>query len=423
MLLTTLHEKDKGLLLFNLGFMILAFLLLTASAVPEENHLDPDATVRHYFHNWQEIASDDSLSENELQAKYQEVIGELFYFERLAAQLLQRTWLSLSTYDQNRFIEALKVSIVRRIRQSSLVQHADHQEVMQLNLRSKEIKEKFARLDYDFVRRNRKVSVRVFMLKSPEGSWKVSNLTIGKNSIMRYYYSFCDDILKKYSFSYLVAELGDYGYVVLEDFESSPVDTLPAGWTWKKKDNDKHKPYRVRVENGNKYLAATDEGESVILGKNIKWNLRKYPYVSFRWRVHRIPEGADERYNKSVDSAAGIYFVYKKKLGLIPESVKYVWSSTLPVGSAMRRSGVGRPWMVVADSGKDHLGEWRTYVFNAYEAYKKTFGGNPPEVALGIGILSDANSMKSYAYADYDDIRALKRADADSGVKKILKAE
>ncbi|MFQ5890542.1 MAG: DUF3047 domain-containing protein, partial [Gemmatimonadota bacterium] len=203
------------------------------------------------------------------------------------------------------------------------------------------------------------------------------------------------------------------------------VDELPVGWSWKIKDDDKHKPYRVREEDGNKYLEATDEGESVILGKEVKWDLRKYPYVSFRWRVHEIPKGADERFDETVDSAAGIYFIYKKKLlGLIPESVKYVWSSSLPVGSATQREGVGKPWMIVVGTDKEGLDEWHTYVFDLRAAYKETFGGKPPDKPIGIGLLSDANSTNSHAYADYDDIRALRSAgpSVTSGVERILKA-
>lgn len=216
---------------------------------------------------------------------------------------------------------------------------------------------------------------------------------------------------------------GDGEYVVLEDFESSPVGDLPQGWDWKDKDADRPKPYEIREEDGNRYLAARDEGESVILGKKIRWDLDEYPYVSFRWRVHEIPEGGDERYDDTVDSAAGIYFTYKSKaFGLIPVSVKYVWSSTLPVGAATRREGVGKPWQIVADSGTEGLGEWHTYVFDLRAAYRDTFGGNPPDRPIGIGVLSDANSVDARAYADYDDIRALRSAgpDVTSGVEQIL---
>jgi hypothetical protein len=110
-------------------------------------------------------------------------------------------------------------------------------------------------------------------------------------------------------------------------------------------------------------------------------------------------------------------------MGLVPKVVKYVWSTTLPVGAAVRRRGLGRPWMVVAESGEGHLGTWRTYVFNAYEAYKETFGGEPPARPVGIGILSDANATRSQAYADYDDIVALQRGDAGSGIKEYLRVD
>ncbi|MFQ6115361.1 MAG: DUF3047 domain-containing protein, partial [bacterium] len=284
-------------------------------------------------------------------------------------------------------------------------------------------KENFAELSYVVSGDKGRKVFTVYMLKSSDGIWKISNMKLGERSLIREYYSICEKLTKKYSLAYLEAELAGRGYVVLEDFEADRVGKLPKDWSWRKRDKNKRKPYIVKEENGNKYLAADDNGESVILGKDIKWNLKKYPYISFKWRARNLPKMGDERFGRTVDSAAGIYIVYKKKLGLIPESVKYVWSTTLPVGSTMRRSGMGKPWMIVAESGEEHLGEWRTFVFNVYDAYKKTFRGKPPDTAIAIGILSDGNSTHSKAYADYDDIKALQKADADSGIKEFLRAE
>lgn len=216
----------------------------------------------------------------------------------------------------------------------------------------------------------------------------------------------------------------DPDVLVLEDFESSPVGELPEGWQWKESDDDERKPYRVVEEDDNRYLEARDEGESVILAKDVEWSLEEYPYLSFRLRVHAIPEGGDERYDEKVDSAAGLYVVYERVLfGKIPRSVKFVWSSTLPVGAATRRQGPGRPWQVVVESGAENLGEWRTYVIDLREAFRSTFGGDPPDEPLGIALLSDANSTNSRAYADYDDIVALRTADPESlsRVEEILR--
>lgn len=409
-------SKSVGIILFS--------LVMTSARVQtlaESHNMNPQETIESFYNEWTSLDQNFHFVD-EREAKKLQMVSQFFYLARLGAQILQKRWEKLSPREQASFLDALaraiKNKLERDIAPFSTLNNA------KIELKKTEIKKDFATVYHSAA--NNELSF--YMLRKEDGSWKIINVKFGKNSLLRHYYSFCKKLLDKYSMAYLIAELGEYGSVVLEDFEANEVNQLPMGWSWKDKDDKKNKPYRVREEHGNRYLEARDHGESVILGKDIKWNLKEYPYVSFRWRVHKIPEGADERYNKSVDSAAGIYFVYRKKMGLIPESVKYVWSSTLPVGSAMKRNGVGRPWMVVAESGKERLGEWRTYVFNAYEAYKATFGGNPPNRPIGVGVLSDANSMRrvnpdAVAYADYDDIRALKHADANSGVKKILKAE
>jgi hypothetical protein len=76
--------------------------------------------------------------------------------------------------------------------------------------------------------------------------------------------------------------------------------------------------------------------------------------------------------------------------------------------------------VVVADSGEDGLGKWKSHVFNVYETYRMTFGGEPPEDTVGIAILTDANATLSAASADYGEIRALREADAGSGVREVL---
>jgi len=259
-------------------------------------------------------------------------------------------------------------------------------------------------------------------LVEEDGSCRIADMSKGDRSLAGRLKSRVEDLLD-HSFAYMVAVLGDHDEVILEDFEDEEVGQLPEEWSWKDDDDDKNKPYRIASESGNKYLEATDEGESVILGHELGWNVHEYPYISFRVRVNRIPEGGNERFDDRVDSAAGLYFTLNKKFfGKIPESVKYVWSSTLPEGTAVRRDGIGRPWQVVFGSGREGLGEWRTYVFDLREAFRETFGDDPPAEAVGIGVLSDANSVGGGAYADYDDIRALRSAppDVTSGVTEIV---
>ncbi len=382
----------------------------------------PRATFEASFERWLDVLREyGTLGPDARRAATGAVVDRVFSLGILAANAFPREWSSLTPHQRATFGEALRVSLHSRA--LSLLAQNNTTRLPSLRLRRQRVRDGAATLEYVVGWSNgEEESLRVEMRELQPRTWRITDLRYDGESLVRWYRDMSRDLLKDYSFPYLVAQLGDYPAVILEDFEDGPLDGLPVGWTWRDSDDDKHKPYAVRREGDNNYLEATDNGESVILGKAVKWNLREFPYVSFRVRVHRTPQGGDERDDRKVDSAAGIYFTYRKRLGLIPESVKYVWSTTLPVGSAVLRRGIGRPWMVVVGSGTDGLGEWRTYVFNLADAYRDTFGNDPPNKPIGIGILSDANSTHSQAYADYDDIRALRHVDVrvGSGVTQIL---
>lgn len=400
-------------------FKLILMILVTPLWARANNDQMPDEFLESAYDRISGVISADSLDSEQRVKRLKSVLRDLFDFKRLAPQIIPSRWAKLSQHDRDMFTDALTSAFSKRIMEYLA---ATGDGLPRYRILEKSSKERVTIYSLQITGAE-PVDMMVYILQTTSNGLKISDLKTGKRSLRQIYYNRCKDLIDDYSFAYMVAELSESGYVVLEDFEGNQVNTLPAGWEWKSKDNDKNKPYTIKIEGGNKYLQATDEGESVIMGKDIKWNIKKYPYISFRWRAHKLPPGGDERYGKTVDSAAGIYFTCNAKLGLIPESVKYVWSTTLPVGSAMRRSGIGKPWMVVADSGDEHLNKWRTHVFNLYEAYKKTFGDDPPDKTVGVGILSDANSVHAKAYADYDDFRALKEADAGSGVLKILEAE
>ncbi|MGH9334628.1 MAG: DUF3047 domain-containing protein [Vicinamibacteria bacterium] len=207
--------------------------------------------------------------------------------------------------------------------------------------------------------------------------------------------------------------------IVLEDFEDGPVKGLPPGWKARGFEKGEKAPYWIEEENGKRFLRAEDRGENVMLYKEVRWDAREYPFLSFRWRIRALPEGADERFEEKADSAAGLYLSYRRKLGIVPETVKFIWSGSIAAGSAFRRPGVGMPWTVVAGSGAPE-DRWRTFVFRTEDIYRKTFAKEPPERPLGIGVLSDGNSTGSFAASDYDDIVVLKSASSWDGIEEIL---
>jgi hypothetical protein len=205
-------------------------------------------------------------------------------------------------------------------------------------------------------------------------------------------------------------------YLILEDFSSTPPGQLPRDWTWRDRDEEKSKPYAVEGTEGGRYLAARDSGASVILGRQVQWNLHAYPILTWCWRVNALPPGGDERYDGTNDSAAGLYVIYSINWIGVPRQIKYVWSTTLEEGASGRRNRPARPFFAVMESGEQNLGKWVFEQVDLVADHRRFYGKAPPERTQGLAILTDANSTRSYAEAFYAGLRAWTRQARDQGL-------
>jgi hypothetical protein len=192
--------------------------------------------------------------------------------------------------------------------------------------------------------------------------------------------------------------------LTIEDFSQGVIGQFPDDWgVWKDRDKNRPNYYTVEEEAGNKFLHADSHDQDIIIGKEFRWKLKDYPILNFRMRVHAFPPRGDE-IDGPVDSAAAIYVVFSQNFFGIPKIIKYVWSSTLPVGTIDRRKKFARPWIIVVGSGSEKLGEWITVRRNLIEDFDATFGGKPADRPKSIGIMSDSEATNSASIADYDDI-------------------
>ena len=205
-------------------------------------------------------------------------------------------------------------------------------------------------------------------------------------------------------------------FLIVENFENVAAGGFPKDWkAWRGDDAYARKLYTVREEKGNRYLSAQDDRTSIIVRKEMNnWNPKEYPLLSWRWRARSLPVGADEREGPKNDSAAALYVVLDQNFFGVPKTLKYVWSTTVPIGTRHRREGVGRPTVIVLESGTAKQGQWVTETINVYDDFVAVFGKAPPKNAIGIGILTDNNATGSPSQGDYDDLMILKRRSASS---------
>ena len=85
-------------------------------------------------------------------------------------------------------------------------------------------------------------------------------------------------------------------------------------------------------ENGN-YLKAEAEGQASGLGKEIKIDLNKTPFLNITWKVEKKLFGINERSKKGHDYAARVFVIKKTgSTALSNRAINYVFSSNENIG-------------------------------------------------------------------------------------------
>ena len=156
-------------------------------------------------------------------------------------------------------------------------------------------------------------------------------------------------------------------------------------------------------ENGN-FLKAEANNAASGLGKEIKINLNKTPYLNITWKVEKDLKGIDERSKKGHDYAARVFVV--KKTGATPLSnraMNYVFSSNENVDISHPSPYTKKSIDYVLATTKKNLNEWVTVKVNVKEHFKK-FHDLELEEINGIAIMADTDNSKLNSIAYYQNI-------------------
>ena len=152
-------------------------------------------------------------------------------------------------------------------------------------------------------------------------------------------------------------------------------------------------------ENGN-FLKSIADNSASGLGKEIKININKTPFINITWKVEKDLSGIKENTKKGHDFAARVFVI--KKTGATPLSnraINYVFSSNSKVGFNSPSPYTKKSIDNVLASTKQNLNEWITVKANVKEDFKKFHDLDVNELD-GLAIMSDTDNskMKSVAY-------------------------
>ena len=156
-------------------------------------------------------------------------------------------------------------------------------------------------------------------------------------------------------------------------------------------------------ENGN-YLKAVAENAGSGLGKEIKIDLNKTPFINITWKIEQDLSGINEKTKKGHDFAARVFAV--KKTGATPLSnraINYVFSSNVEVGENWPSPYTKKSIDNVLSTTKENLNKWVTVKANVKEDFKKFHDLNVDELD-GLAIMSDTDNSKLTSVAFYQNI-------------------
>ena len=156
-------------------------------------------------------------------------------------------------------------------------------------------------------------------------------------------------------------------------------------------------------ENGN-FIKAEANNSASGLGKEIKIDLNKTPYLNITWKVEKDLKGINERSKKGHDYAARVFVV--KKTGATPLSnraMNYVFSSNEDVNVYHPSPYTKKSIDFVLATTKENLNEWVTVKVDVKEHFKQFHDLDVKEIN-GVAIMADTDNSKLKSISYYQNI-------------------
>ena len=163
---------------------------------------------------------------------------------------------------------------------------------------------------------------------------------------------------------------------------------------------DNKTTYTVGTNENGLFLKSVADNAASGLGKEIKIDLNKTPFINITWKVEEDLSGINEDTKKGHDFAARVFAV--KKTGATPLSnraINYVFSSNSDIGLNWPSPYTKKSIDYVLSTTKENLNEWVTVKTNVKDDFKKFHNLDVNELD-GLAIMSDTDNskMKSIAY-------------------------
>ena len=167
---------------------------------------------------------------------------------------------------------------------------------------------------------------------------------------------------------------------------------------------DNKTEYSVGSNDNGNYLKAVADNAASGLGKEVKIDLNKTPFINITWKIEKDLSGILENTKKGHDFAARVFVI--KKTGATPLSnraINYVFSSNSDVGFNSPSPYTKKSIDNVLATTKENFNEWVTVKANVKKDFKKFHNLDVNDLD-GLAIMSDTDNSKMKSISYYQNI-------------------
>ena len=182
--------------------------------------------------------------------------------------------------------------------------------------------------------------------------------------------------------------------IVLLNTANRAAGQLPSGW-------------QIKVNHGRPEISVCRDGEggepclhlksvkaSFALERGVDVSPEKLPYLTWSWKVTRLPDGGDFRRASTDDQAAQVLVAFADR-----RIITYLWDSTAPKGAMQSSSEIPlvHVFAVVCQSGAAEANRWVAENHNVAADYQRAYGKTAPHVK---GLRLQINSQHTGTVAE-----------------------
>ena len=156
-------------------------------------------------------------------------------------------------------------------------------------------------------------------------------------------------------------------------------------------------------EKGN-FLKSVADNAASGLGKEIKIDLNKTPFINITWKIEKDLPNIEENTKKGHDYAARVFVVKKTgSTAFSNRAINYVFSSNSNVNDTWQSPYTKKSIDYVLSTTKKNLNNWVTVKANVREDFMKLHGLEVKNLS-GVAIMTDTDNSKLKAISYYQNI-------------------